>query len=160
MRNGFSLVEVIISVLIISIVGFALLQMQSTTLKSLSLIETRLEVNEFSSLIFGKVTKDLHEKKRTAYEYIQDRYTIDSDDLIRYLKEREYEYTQEELYFLHFGDNEEESDEESLIMESRDSFTDKEATDDVKQEGVLIETVRIKDDNNNSTSLYHFSFIK
>jgi hypothetical protein len=134
--------------------------MQSTTLKSLSLIETRLEVNEFSSLIFGKVTKDLHEKKRTAYEYIQDRYTIDSDDLIRYLKEREYEYTQEELYFLHFGDNEEESDEESLIMESRDSFTDKEATDDVKQEGVLIETVRIKDDNNNSTSLYHFSFIK
>lgn len=161
MRNGFSLVEVIIAVLIISVVGFALLQMQSNTIRSLKLLETRMEVNEYSSFLFGTISKDLHGKRRDVYEYIKERYNIDNDDLIKYLKEGEYEYRQDEMYFLHFGEGEDENgDENGLVMDQPDDFASKDATDEVKREGVLVERVMVKDENNNSTSLYHFSFLK
>jgi prepilin-type N-terminal cleavage/methylation domain-containing protein len=158
LKKAFTLVEVIISILIISVMGFALLQMHSNTLKSLDLLDKRLEVNKFSSFIFSKVSEDLHGKRKTVYEYIKDRYVIDDDDLIRHLKLRTYEYSQDEVYFLNFGEN---GDINSSILSSskEDRPLPKGASDDIKREGVLVERVSIKDENNNSTSIFHFSRI-
>jgi len=160
LRGAFTLVEVMVAVVLISVVGFALLQMQSNTIRSLSLIETRMEVNRYSSFIFGKIDKNLHGTKKDVYEYVKDRYNIKDDDLIKYLKKGEYEYRQDEVYFLHFGDGEDENqDEDGLVIDKAEDFASKDATDEVKRVGILVERVMIKDENNNSTSLYHFSFL-
>lgn len=165
MKQGFTLIEVIIAVVIISVVGLALLQMRGDTIRSLKLIETRMEVNKYSSFIFGTISKDLHGKNLEVYDYIKDRYFIKDDELIHYFKSAKYEYRQDEIYFLHFGENEDNIDnetdiEESLVMDSSTDLNNKQVTDEVKREGVLVERVMIKDENNNSTSLYHFSFLK
>ena len=156
MKNGFTLIEIVITVMLVSIMGFALLQMQSNTLRSLELLDKRLKVNQYSSFLFSNITKDLHKKHRTVYEFIKDRYTIDDDDIIRYLKEKEYEYTQDEMFFLNFGENEDGDAE--MITERSDNT--REVNNEIKNEGVLIERISIRDDNNNSTSLYHFSYLK
>jgi prepilin-type N-terminal cleavage/methylation domain-containing protein len=153
-RNGFSLVEVVISVLIISVIGIALLQMNSNTIRSIQLFENRLKVDEYSSPIFLNIDSELHNKSQTVYEFVKSKYgTVNDTDLIEYLDKKELLYQQRELYFLHFGEDGE------LSMDSmNDSESGREVTSEVQKEGVLIEEVSIKDENNNSTSLYHFSF--
>ena len=156
MKKAFTLIEIVITVLIISIIGFALLQMQSNTIKSLELLDTRLKVNKYSSFIFSKITKNLHEKHKSVYEFIQDRYNITDDELLEYLKNKEYRYFQEELFFLNFGENE---DGENEMMQEQ-SQNDDEVTDEIKKQGILIERVSIKDEMNNSTSIYHFTYLQ
>jgi len=131
--------------------------MKSNTIRSLELLDTRLKANKYSSFIFSNITKDLHEKKKTVYEFIQDRYNIRDDELVEYLKNKEYRYTQDELFFLNFGENE---DGESEIMQEQQTQNNDEVTDEIKKQGVLIEKVTIKDESNNSTSIYHFSYLK
>jgi len=157
LKKAFTLIEIVITVLIISIIGFALLQMKSNTIKSLELLDTRLKVNKYSSFIFSNITKDLHEKQKSVYEFIQDRYNIRDDELIEYLKNKEYRYTQDELFFLNFGENEEGDSE--IMQEDRNQNRD-EVTDEIKKQGILIERISIKDEINNSTSIYHFSYLK
>jgi len=156
MKRGFTLIEIVITVMIISVIGFALLQMQSNTIKTLELLDKRLKVNKYSSFIFSNISQNFHNKDKTVYEFIKDRYNLDDDDLILYLKEKEYGYTQDELFFLNFGENDNDGESE-MLMES--SNNKDEVTDEIKKQGVLIERVSIKDENNNSTSIYHFSYI-
>jgi len=153
-RQGFSLIEVIISVMIITVLGFSLLQMNSNTIRSVELFENRLKVDEFSSPVFHNINEELHDKSDTIYDFIKMRYSsINDDDLIEYLKSREYLYRQNELYFLHFGED------GDLSMEAvENSESGKEVTSEVKREGVLIEEVVLRDEGNSSTSIYHFSF--
>ena len=161
MRRGFTLAEVLVAVLIISVVGVALLKMRGDMVRSLSLVDSRMKVNQFSSFIFGKVSKNLHGKNLEVYEYVKERYNIKDNDLIHYLKSAKYEYRQDEIYFLHFGENSDSGEDgdiaDSIVM---DTPSDREVADEVKREGVLVERVMIRDENNNSTSIYHFSFLK
>ena len=157
MKKGFTLVEIIITVMIISIVGMGLLQTHSNSMKTLELINTRMKVNKFSTFLFGNISKNLHKKQRTVFEFIKDRYQINDDEIINYLKSETYLYTQNELFFLNFGENMDDGDD-SLFEKS--SSKDKQVADEVKREGVLVEKISIKDENNNSTSLYHFSYLQ
>ena len=159
MKKGFTLVEIVITVMIISIVGMGLLQTHSNSMKTLELINSRMEVNKFSTFIFSNISKNLHQKQRTVYEFIKDRYQINDDDIIDYLKSATYLYTQNELFFLNFGENADEEDD-SLFQQSSNQESNKEVSDEVKREGVLVEKISIKDENNNSTSLYHFSYLQ
>ena len=161
MRKSFTLIEIVITVMLISIIGFALLQMQSNTIRSLELLDKRLKVNKYSSFIFSTISKNLHKKNRTVYEFIKDRYIIDDDDVIRYLKEKEYVYTQDEMFFLNFGENEDGETEMEMQSSAKDRDSeDIESSEAIKKNGVLVERVSIRDENNNSTSLYHFSYLK
>jgi len=155
MKKSFTLIEIVITVMIISIIGFALLQMQSNTIQTLELLDKRLKVNKYSSFIFSNISDKYHNKHKTVYEFIKDRYNLNDDDLIRYFKEKEYGYTQDELFFLNFGEN--DDGETELLTERQDN---RDVTDEVKKTGVLIERVSIKDENNDSTSVYHFSYIE
>jgi prepilin-type N-terminal cleavage/methylation domain-containing protein len=159
MKKGFTLVEIVITVMIISIVGMGLLQTHSNSMKTLKLINSRMEVNKFSTFIFSNISKNLHKKQRTVYEFIKDRYQINDDDIINYLKSATYLYTQNELFFLNFGENVDEEDG-SLFQQTSSQENNKEVADEVKREGVLVEKISIKDENNNSTSLYHFSYLQ
>jgi len=159
MKKGFTLVEIVITVMIISIVGMGLLQTHSNSMKTLELINSRMEVNKFSTFIFSNISKNLHQKQRTVYEFIKDRYQINDDDVIDYLKSATYLYTQNELIFLNFGENADEEDG-SLFQQSSNQESNQEVSDEVKREGVLVEKISIKDENNNSTSLYHFSYLQ
>jgi prepilin-type N-terminal cleavage/methylation domain-containing protein len=161
-QGGFTLVEVIMAVIIASFLSYGYLKVHGTSLHFLDLIDKRLETNEYSSFIFSQVSKDLHEKKKSVKEFVETRYNIDDDELLEYFDKVEYRYTQEELYFLNFGEfseeNENESDSDSLFTEYNEN--DSAITDEIKKNGVLVETVKIHDENNNSVSLYHFSFLK
>jgi prepilin-type N-terminal cleavage/methylation domain-containing protein len=159
-QRGFTLIEVIIAVIITSMIGYGYLKVHGTSLHFIDLIDKRLKTNEFSSFIFSQVSKDLHEKKKSVKEFVEMRYTIDDDELLEYLDKIEYEYTQEELYFLNFGEFSEEEQESDSMFEKYDKNEDSKMTEEIKKNGVLVETVKIADEDNNSVSLYHFSFLK
>jgi prepilin-type N-terminal cleavage/methylation domain-containing protein len=161
-QGGFTLVEVIMAVLITSFLVYGYLKVHGTSLLFLELVDRRLETNEYSSFIFSQVSKDLHEKKKSVKEFVEMRYNIDDDELLEYFDKVEYRYTQKELYFLNFGEFNEESsenDSDSLFTEYEEGRGSG-VTEEIKKNGVLVETVRIEDENNNSVSLYHFSFLK
>lgn len=143
--------------MIITIMGFALLQMQSNTIKSLDLLDRRLDVNKYSSFLFSNISKDNHKKEKTVYDFIKERYNIDDDDIIEYLKMQKYQYNQEEMFFLTFGENEDIDDE--VVIASSESNLD-EVGEDIKRVGLLVERVSIKDENNNSTSIFHFEYLQ
>jgi hypothetical protein len=160
MRKSFSLIEILIVVAIASIVGLTNIQMHSNSLRILELVDSRIEANKFSSFIFSNIDIELHNKKKSVKEFIEDRYTITDDELLHYLKEREFEYLQDELYFMNFGSGEESSEEEMMGFEKVEESSEVEATEELQKNGILIELVTIKDERNSSVSLYHFTFME
>jgi prepilin-type N-terminal cleavage/methylation domain-containing protein len=159
-KGGFTLIEIVITVLIVSVAGLGYLQTHSNSIRAIELLDNRMRVNEFSSFIFSNIDIELHNKKKSVKEFIEERYsTIDDDDLLTYLKEKEFEYTQDELYFMNFGENEEEAEEAGFFKDVSNS-DESQASEALKRTGILVELVTIRDDNNNSTSIYHFSYLE
>ena len=63
-KKAFTLIETLMAVVIISIVGYALLQTHSNVIHSLTLFADRMKVNEYSSILFRKYLKIFIIKKR------------------------------------------------------------------------------------------------
>ncbi len=158
-HGGFTLIEVMISVVIISVVGFTMLQTHANSIYSLSLFAERMKANEYSSLLFTKISKDLNNKTRDLYEFIQDQYVITDDDLLKFLKKHEFLYKQKELYFMRLGDSSDIENEE-LMQEIKRQDENGETVNVAEGEGVSIEQITVSNilENNISSFVYHFTF--
>lgn len=158
-KKAFTLIETLMAVVIISIVGYALLQTHSNVIHSLTLFADRMKVNEYSSILFSKISKDFHNKKRDLYEYAKEIYSINDDDLIKFLKKEEFLYKQEELYFMRLGESEDGNGlNEDLMAEFERRDENGEIIKSVEGAGISIEQITISNDNNLSTFIYHFTY--
>ncbi len=92
--RGFILIEVIISVMLLSLAGTALLKANSNQKKIYSITQDKLSFSKKISIITNRSSADLHNKKINLYDSIKGRYQLKNSELIKILKETEIEYAQ------------------------------------------------------------------
>lgn len=80
--------EIIIAVIIISIVGVALLQVDSNSHKIYTKIFHRTKANQNSSIVFIDFSEKIDKKELQVSEILKERYFIDNDDILKVLKEK------------------------------------------------------------------------
>lgn len=116
-RGGFSLIEVIISVVIISVVGMALLELSSKNTKLISFLEKKREVPIALSIISYHGNADINNLEKTLYDIVEKEYTIESDRLKKYLDSKKVLYREESIDRIDFGSNSEEGQEIDLTQQ-------------------------------------------
>jgi competence protein ComGC len=96
-KKSFTLVEVLISITIISIVGLALLKLNANSTKMINYLSEKSGTNEHISLFAVNLNEDLHNKKKSLYEIIEKKYNIRNDDVRKALKNKEYNIKYKEI---------------------------------------------------------------
>ncbi len=103
MRNGFTLVEIIFSILLISIFIGTLLKMQSNNSELFSMIYKRNISSWNTSLLLGELDTIKENKKRIALFTFLPGLNKTDDDFRKYLVNKKLEIYKEELKFEEMG---------------------------------------------------------
>ncbi len=114
MRHAFTLVEVIAATAIASIAGMALLQMNSNYAFLFSKLQKVSTMSEKISIIGNHADTKYNRTTKTLYDILDRTYTIDNDDLRKYLKDQKYNYKERLVATITFGEEEIEEDEFSM----------------------------------------------
>jgi len=96
-KKAFTLIEVLVSVVILSTVAVLLFEISTNSKNSFSYLSQKASFTTLSSLPLMHNNPKYHNSDKTLFNYIRDEYEIKDDDLRRYLKERKIHYTQEEF---------------------------------------------------------------
>lgn len=152
MRTSFTLIEVMVAVIIISIVGMGLLQIHSNHTKTFEFAIDRIDVNEKASILFANYSEEIDDKDRTLMDIIKLKYPdLRNDDLEKILKEEDVVIRKTEISQINpfsFDDNESEEEDDFLIDDS----------EDVEQEElILLHRFDVKF-KNAATYLYSFRY--
>jgi prepilin-type N-terminal cleavage/methylation domain-containing protein len=97
MSRGFTLIEVLVSIIILSVVVVGLFEISSNNKNNFMFLTNKNEFDRLSSLAFIHNDQKHHNSDKELYELIRADYTIDDDDLRKYLKEKKIHYTHEEF---------------------------------------------------------------
>lgn len=115
-RDGFTLIEVMIAVVIISSVIMALIQMYANNIHIFSTLNKKAQINQYSSFFISNPDNGLESDKVTLYDLLSD-FDLEND-LRRSLKEIKAEVIYQELESIDMADydgsgdeNEEDSEE-------------------------------------------------
>jgi len=121
LRGAFTLIEVMVSVMIISVVIMALLQMQGNNTYMFSKLKSKLEINQYASFFIAN--KDYGFKKESVYlSDLLNEFVVE-DDLRRKLKNIKIKIRYEELD--KYGDsNTSQGDSSDMLLEIGKSSID------------------------------------
>lgn len=97
MRKAFTLVEVLVAAGIISIVGLALLQSHSTNTKLINRMSTQYHIKEEFSLVLLNANVNYSGSTKTIYDFVSQKFSIDNDDIRKWLKSRRLSYKDKEF---------------------------------------------------------------
>lgn len=97
MTKAFTLIEVLVSVMILAVVGTGLLQVSSNSKDNFIFLKEKSEFERLASIAFIHNDQKQHHKDRTLYDFIRDDYSGIDDELRKYLKEIKVRYSQEEV---------------------------------------------------------------
>ena len=101
MKNrAFTLMEVLVSILIISVVAVALFQISTNSKQNFSFLTQKSQFDSVASITFLHDKKNWHRLDKTLYDFIKNDYNISDDDFIKILKNEKIHYTQEEVSLL------------------------------------------------------------
>lgn len=96
MRKAFTLVEVLIAAVLVSIAVIGLLQSSQNNLLLIDFAKKKKATNEIFSLILLNENEEWDKSDKDLYEFVKDKFDIKNDDLKTYLKNQKVLYTQEE----------------------------------------------------------------
>lgn len=113
--RAFTLIEVMVSVIIISVVIATLLQMQGNGSHMFAELTEKIKVNQFSSFIIGNDDYGF-EKKSTTLDILLEDFNLE-DDLRKELKEVEVEIIYKKLEQVDMLEDENEETNASNILE-------------------------------------------
>ena len=116
MTKAFTLIEVLVSVMILSVVGTGLLQISSNSKQNFAFLKEKSEFDRLASIAFIHNDKKYHHKDMTLFDFLRDDYTQINDDLRKYLKEVKVSYSHEEVSS--FAPFEQSIDEQNLSNEN------------------------------------------
>ncbi len=97
MRNGFTFIEVLISVVIISVVILSLTDIFSSNKKLILYINSKTISTFNSSLFINEYLEIYNKSKKSAYDILHNRYDFKNDELRNYLKSLEKNITIEDI---------------------------------------------------------------
>ena len=110
-KSAFTLVEVLISVVILAVVGTGLLQISSNYKKNFEFLKRKSKLAYLSSIPFTHNDQKYHNSDKTLYQFIEDSYTDIDDDLRRYLDEYKVHYEDEEISSISTSNDSNSSDD-------------------------------------------------
>jgi len=122
-RDAFILIEVMVSVMIVSVVISALLQMQGSTTLKLSGIKEMMQTNQYNSFLLSLGGKYGFEKSQMDLERLVENFDLD-DDLRRRLKATRAELDYKKIKIIdtsEFEDENNDSNEQSTNEQSTNS---------------------------------------
>ncbi len=91
-RDGFILMEIIISVILLSLTGIALFSVSSNEEKLNTIALKKLKASKKISAVINQHSINLHNKKLVLYELLKNRYSIKNRKLTKILKNSSYQY--------------------------------------------------------------------
>jgi prepilin-type N-terminal cleavage/methylation domain-containing protein len=97
MTNAFTLIEVLVSVMILAVVGTGLLQISSNSKHNFIFLKEKSKFDRLASIAFIHNNQKYHHKNMTLYDFIRDDYEKIDDDLRKYLKTFKVKYNHEEI---------------------------------------------------------------
>ena len=86
--------EVIVSIVILSIVGISLLKVNSNEKKLYTIASSKIKFLRYVSVPLSQHSIDLHRKDLDMYDMLKDRYDFRNDKLIQELKNIKINYSQ------------------------------------------------------------------
>ena len=97
MTKAFTLIEVLVSVMILAVVGTGLLEISTNSKHNFIFLKEKSEFTRLASIAFIHNNQKFHHKDMTLYDFIKDDYENIDDDLRKYLKEIKVHYSHEEI---------------------------------------------------------------
>ena len=97
MTKAFTLIEVLVSVMILAVVGTGLLQISTNSKHNFIYLKEKSKFDRLASIAFIHNNQKYHKKNMTFYDFIKDDYSKIDDDLRQYLKNIKIDYTHEEI---------------------------------------------------------------
>lgn len=125
-KKAFTLIEVLVSVVILSTVAVLLFEISTNSKNSFSYLREKASFTTLSSLPLMHNNPKYHNSDKTLFEYVRYDYDIKDDELRRYLKEKKIHYSQElfaEFSPLSEGDKESIEDTSENKEQSMMDFT-------------------------------------
>ncbi|WP_324170588.1 prepilin-type N-terminal cleavage/methylation domain-containing protein [Sulfurimonas sp.] len=114
-KNAFTLVEVMVAVMIISVVIMALLQMQGNSNHMFSRLKDKLKVNQYTSFFISNADYGFEKNSVDLDDVLSD--FIVEDDLRRELKKIKVEVQYKKLRQLDMSENDDEDVSSEMIFE-------------------------------------------
>jgi len=111
-REGFTLIEVLIATVILAVVGTGLLQISSNYKKNFEFLKRKSQLAYLASIPLIHNNQKYHNSDKTLYQFIEDSYTDIDDDLRRYLDEYKVHYEEEEISSISTGEDLNDTDDE------------------------------------------------
>ena len=96
-KKAFTLIEVLVSVVILSTVAVLLFEISTNSKNSFSYLSEKASFTTLSSLPLMHNDPKYHNSDKTLFEYIRYDFDIKDDELRKYLKEKKIHYMQEEF---------------------------------------------------------------
>ncbi len=93
-KNGFILIEVLISIMILSFSGLALLEVASNQKKLYKYSSEKLYFSKYASIVLNEHSTDLHNKNIVLYDILKSRYDFRNESVVKKLKEMKISYKQ------------------------------------------------------------------
>jgi prepilin-type N-terminal cleavage/methylation domain-containing protein len=87
-RKAFTLIEVLVSVVILSTVAVLLFEISTNSKNNFSFLSEKATFTTLASLPLMHANQKYNNSDKTLYEYIRYDYNIKDDDLRKYLKEK------------------------------------------------------------------------
>ncbi len=97
MRKAFTLIEVLVSVSIISIVVLGLLSSSATNGKLSKRLSDKYKQKDEFSIVLLNANKNFHNSQKSLYDFLGKKYKIKNDELKTWLKNKKFEYTDKEF---------------------------------------------------------------
>jgi len=97
MTKAFTLIEVLVSVMILAVVGTGLLQISTNSKQNFMFLKEKSNFDRLASIAFIHNDQKYHHKDMTLYDFIKDDYDNVEDELRQYLKEIKVTYNHEEV---------------------------------------------------------------
>ena len=119
MRSAFTLIEVLVATVIATVAGAGLLQMNSNYTKIFSRIKEKSLSSETVSLIGLHTNIKYNKTSKTFFDILDNTYDIDNDDLRKYLKNQKFDYKENLVETITFGEDG-EKDEDFSMGNSKD----------------------------------------
>lgn len=114
-KKAFVLIEIIISVVLLSIVGTALFKASSNQKKLYSITSKKSKFTNYITILTNKHSTNLHNKDIYLYDFIKTNYNIKNDKLIKILKNTKIHYSQKNRALLSYSDKKDENSIHILI---------------------------------------------
>lgn len=114
MRSAFTLVEVLVATVIATVAGAGLLQLNSNYTNLFIKIKEKSVSSEVVSLVGLHADIKYNKTKKSLYDILDRTYEIENDDLRKYLKDQSFDYTENLVETITFGDEDFEEEEFSM----------------------------------------------